>query len=240
MPRVASLNLCTDEYALLLAVPEQIVSLTHLSQQRREFPWWRSARLYPANDGSIASVAAMRPDILLSMGGLARDHQRLADVLGAELIVLPYPQMIADIDDATVRIASALGQPARGERLRRQLRRLITAAPRQRSPGLFLSGGGQGFAEASLGDQWLGLAGIVQPQGYGGQTSAEQLLRAPPRRVIRSDYRSGQTSRGAHWIGYRILRQLGTPQLRTDGRRWTCAGPALIPEIRQLRRELGR
>ena len=30
---VASLNLCTDEYLLVLAAPAQIVSVTHLAQQ---------------------------------------------------------------------------------------------------------------------------------------------------------------------------------------------------------------
>jgi iron complex transport system substrate-binding protein len=42
--RVASLNLCTDEL-LLLARPEQIASVTHLSQQEAETPLWRQALL---------------------------------------------------------------------------------------------------------------------------------------------------------------------------------------------------
>ena len=40
--RVASLNLCTDELLLLLAAPEQIVSVTHLAQQPAETPLWRA------------------------------------------------------------------------------------------------------------------------------------------------------------------------------------------------------
>ena len=33
--RVASLNLCTDELLLMLAAPQQIVSVTHLAQPAR-------------------------------------------------------------------------------------------------------------------------------------------------------------------------------------------------------------
>jgi iron complex transport system substrate-binding protein len=46
-----SLNLCSDELLLLLAAPEQIASLTHLSGKPEESPLWQQAQGYPANDG---------------------------------------------------------------------------------------------------------------------------------------------------------------------------------------------
>ena len=66
--RVASLNLCTDELVLMLAAPEQIVSVTHLAQQPAETPLWRQARRYPRNDGSLLSVAPLRPDLVRDDG----------------------------------------------------------------------------------------------------------------------------------------------------------------------------
>jgi len=74
--RVASLNLCTDELVLLLAAPEQIASVTHLSQQEQEMPLWRTARRHPRNDGSLLSVVSLRPDLVVTMGGGARDRLR--------------------------------------------------------------------------------------------------------------------------------------------------------------------
>ena len=41
--RVASLNLCTDEYLLLLARPGEVVSVSYLSQDPLESPLWRKA-----------------------------------------------------------------------------------------------------------------------------------------------------------------------------------------------------
>src|SRR5688500_20405940 len=67
--RVASLNLCTDELVLMLADPGQIASVTHLAQSPAETPLWRTARRYRRNDGSLLSVAALRPDLVVTMGG---------------------------------------------------------------------------------------------------------------------------------------------------------------------------
>ena len=67
--RVVSLNLCTDELLLALAAPDQILSVTHLAQDPAETPLWPQARRYRRNDGSLLSVAAMRPDLVVTMGG---------------------------------------------------------------------------------------------------------------------------------------------------------------------------
>ena len=50
---VASLNLCTDEYLLLLAKPREIASVSFLSQDPQESPLWRLARGHHANRGSL-------------------------------------------------------------------------------------------------------------------------------------------------------------------------------------------
>src|SRR3954469_24355539 len=92
--RVASLNLCTDELLLQLGDARQIVSITHLAQQAAETPLWARARLHKRNDGSLASVAALRPDLVLTMGGGARDRSGIARRLGIRLLDLPYPQSL--------------------------------------------------------------------------------------------------------------------------------------------------
>src|SRR3712207_6657296 len=80
--RVASLNLCTDELLLMLAEPRQILSVTHLAHQEAETPLARQAKRYSRNDGTLLSVAALAPDLVLTMGGGARDRVRIAERLG--------------------------------------------------------------------------------------------------------------------------------------------------------------
>lgn len=239
--RVASLNLCTDELVLLLAGDEQIVSVTHLAKDRDESPFWRLARPYRANDGSVLSVAGLRPDLIVSMGGPARDRERLASRIGARYLQLPFPANLDDVAAGIEQLASALGREARGRSLVVRLRMLERSAPENSAEGIMLSGGGFTQPAGSLGAQWLGLAGVEVPAEIGSRVTAERMAIDPPRLVIRSSYRAGQTSRGQGWLGFRLLdRAQHARTVRTDGRLWTCAGPALIPVIERLRRVIGQ
>lgn len=239
--RVVSVNMCTDELLLLLARPEQIASVTHLAQDRHEFPFWHTGRRYPANDGSVVSVAGHRPDLILTMGGVARDRARLAERIGAEVVAIPFPQTLGDVENSVRTVAEALGREARGRQIIALLRRFIAERPDNPREVTYLSDSGYSFAASSLGAEWLTLAGARVPDGQGVRVTAETLLLDPPETVIRSDYRRGQTSRGQYWPGFRFIE--GAPDTRivyTDGRRWTCSGPSLLPEIRRLRAVLAQ
>src|SRR3569623_2131733 len=76
--RVASLNLCTDEYLLLLAQPERVVSVSYLSQDPQKSALWKWAQHYRGNRGSIEDVLTLRPDLVLTMGGGGRAGALLA------------------------------------------------------------------------------------------------------------------------------------------------------------------
>ena len=66
---VASLNLCTDEYLLLLARPQEIASVSFLSRDPQESPLWRQALGLHSNRGSLEDVIGRKPHIVLTMGG---------------------------------------------------------------------------------------------------------------------------------------------------------------------------
>lgn len=239
--RVVSVNMCTDELLLLLARPDQIASVTHLAHDRHEFPFWQTGRRYPANDGSVVSVVGYRPDLILTMGGVARDRATLAERIGAELLIVPFPQTLEDIEESITLVARALEREERGRRMIAAMRRLSAGQPDALRHALYLSDSGYSMAENSLGAQWLALAGVRMPDGQGARVAAESLLLDPPRLVIRSDYRRGQTSRGQYWPGFRFVDQSATTRIvYTDGRRWTCSGLSLLPEIRRLREALAR
>ena len=69
---IASLNLCTDEYLLLLAKPQEIASVSFLSQDPQESPLWRIARRHHSNRGSLEQVIGVKPKVVLTMGGGAQ------------------------------------------------------------------------------------------------------------------------------------------------------------------------
>jgi iron complex transport system substrate-binding protein len=239
--RVASLNLCTDELVLALAEPAQIVSVTHLSQEPAETPLWRQARRYRRNDGSLLSVAALRPDLVVSMGGGARDRLRIAARLGIPTLDLPFATTLGDVEQSIRRVAAALGRRQAGEALLRRMAMLRASAPPARIDALWLGGGGRTVSPAGLEAQWMALAGLRQRPVRGDRVSLETLLVSPPRVLLRSDYRHGQYSGEQRWLAHPLANRVrGARTIATDGRRWTCMGPLLIGEILRVRQALGR
>jgi len=239
--RVASLNLCTDELLLALAAPEQIVSVTHLAQDPAETPLWQQGRRYPRNDGSLLSVASMRPDLVVTMGGGARDRLRIAGRLGIATVDLPFARNLADVEQGIRRLAGALGREDAGEALLRRIAALRAGAPPPRFDTIWLGGGGRTVSAQGLEAQWMALAGLRQRPLQGDRVSLETLIARPPQILLRSDYRQGQYSAAQRWLSHPVARRArGSRTLATDGRRWTCMGPLLIDEIERLRRELTR
>jgi iron complex transport system substrate-binding protein len=239
--RVASLNLCTDELLLLLAAPEQIASVTHLVQSEAESPLWRQARRFPRNDGSLVSVAALKPDLVLTMGGGARDRLRIAAKLNIPTLDIPYPQGIVDIEQAVARVARALGRERQARPVLAQIAALKAARPARGRDAVWLGGGGRSLGADSLGAQWMALAGLTQRPLKGDRITLEQLLVRPPAVLLRSNYRAGQYSGEQRWLAHPLAQAKGTSRrIDTDGRLWNCMGPLMVGEVRRLEAELAR
>lgn len=239
--RIASLNLCTDELLLLLADDAQIASVTHLSRQPAETVLWQKAQRHRSNDGSLLSVAGLKPDLVLAMGGGARDRASIAARLSIRVLELPYPQSLADIRASVTRVGAALGQSARAQTVLGQIDQLRSTAPGRAADTIWLGGGGRSLPATGLAAEWMQLAGLRQRSLRGDRVSLEQLLVAPPQVLLRSDYRAGQYSGEQRWMNHPLARRTRAGRtLTTDGRRWTCMGPSLVPEVRRLRRELAR
>ena len=232
---IASLNLCTDEYLLLLARPAEVASVSFLSQDPLESQLWRSARRYPSNRGSIEDVLAGRPDAVLTMGGGGRSTRLLARRLRIRPVELVSPASLDDVAANLRTVALALGEPRRARPWLVKLDHLQRTRPAAAKDAVWLSSGGQTLAPGSIGAQWLRLAGLEQRALPGGRASLETLLVRPPEVLVRSRYRSTQVSNGARWLDHPIVRKAKARRLAADGRAWTCVGPLMIGEIERLR-----
>ncbi len=239
--QVASLNLCTHELLLAIAAPEQIVSVSHLAHQPQETTLWRQARRYRQNDGSLLSVAGLKPDLVLTMGGGARDRARIAKRLGIRILDLPFPQRLADVELQIRTVADALGRRPAGMRWIARLDALERSQPSRQFDTIWLGGGGRSVQATGLAADWMRLAGFRQRPLTGDRVSLEQLLVRPPAVLLRSDYRRGEYSGSQRWLMHPLAK--GTRRSRTvptDGRAWTCMGPPMIDEVLRLRGELRR
>lgn len=232
--KVASLNLCTDEYLLLLARPNEVASVSRLAHDPADSALWRIARRFPANRGNLESALPSRPSLILTMGGGGRATGLIGRKIGMRTLDLPFPATIADVEANLMRVASALGDADRARPWRRRLKALQPVPNRQRDT-IFLSGGGNSIGATSLGAQWMRLAGFAQRPLAGGRATLEQLATQPPAILLRSDYRRAQVSLGQRWLDHPLASRASSRRIDTDGRAWTCAGPLMLAEIERLR-----
>lgn len=235
---LASLNLCSDEYALLLARPGEVVSVSRLARDPAESALAPMARRLPGNRGRIEDVVAWRPTVVLTMGGGGRSSGAIARALGLRVIDLPQPTTVADVGANLDRVAAALGDRRRARPWLARIAALEGRVPAQRDT-IYLGHGGLSQSPDSLGAQWMRLAGLRQRALAGGRASLETLMTRPPNTLLMSNYRSGQVSQGQHLLGHPLLARLMSRRVVTDGRGWTCGGPMMIEEIERLRRTAG-
>lgn len=232
--RVASLNLCSDEYALLLARPGELVSVTMLARDPAESVFAAAARRIPANRGRIEDVLVHRPSLVLTMGGGGRSSAGIARAIRIGVLDLPQPASLDDVGGNLVRVADALGDRQRAQPWLLRLAALRRTVPTQRD-AIWLGQGATSISPNALGAQWMALAGLRQRALPGGRASFETLVTLPPKVLLRSDYRAGQMSQAQRWLDHPLLKHLPSRRMSTDGRRWTCGGPAMIEEIERLR-----
>lgn len=235
---VASLNLCTDEYLLLLAKPQEIASVSFLSQDPQESPLWKLARRHHSNRGSLEDVLKRRPRTVMTMGGGGRATSLIARRLGIGAIDLRPTSSLDDVAWNFRAAAEALGEPRRAQPWLQRLARLRETMPRKAEDAIWLGGSGQTVGVPSIGADWMRLAGLKQRPLTGDRVSLETLLTRPPSVMLHSRYRIGQVSRGTEWLNHPIVRNAKSKRLQTDGRAWTCMGPLLIAEIERLRARL--
>ena len=233
--RAASLDLCSDEYLLLLGRPGEVVSVSRLAHDPADSVLWRRARGVLANRGRFEDLIGSRATLLVTMGGGAKSSGAIAWRLGLTTLALPYPATIADVGANMDRVARALGDGHRADAWRAALVQLQTTIPRNQD-SIFLSNGGQSVGLTSLSSQWMRLAGFAQRALPGGRATLETLMTAPPARLLRSDYRHAQVSMGQRWLDHPAVKRLARRTLTTDGRPWTCAGPLMLGEIERLRK----
>lgn len=235
--RVASLNMCTDEYLLLLARPVEVASVSRLSRDPADSSLWRIGRRFPENRGDLESALPARPNLLLTMGGGGRATALIAKRMGLKTLDLPFPSTINDVERNLTLVAGALGDARRADSWKRALARL----GRLEEPGvdaIFLGAGGNSVGSSSLEAEWMRMAGLRQRSLPGGRASLELLATRPPAILLRSAYRRGERSLGQSWLDHPLAKPKRSRIVTVDGRPWTCAGPLMLGEVKRLRRTL--
>ncbi|KFI30409.1 cobalamin ABC transporter substrate-binding protein [Haematobacter massiliensis] len=241
--RVVSLNLCTDQLAMMLAAPGQLISVSHLASDPRSSAMVAEAAQYPQNHGLAEEIVLLRPDLVLAGRYGSAATTALLRRIGVPVEVFDPETSFAGIRDNLRRMGAALGREAEAERLVNRFDANLAAldqpsADRRRAAIYYANGYTAG--DASLAGEILsaaGLANIASELGMrgGGMLSLEQLVLADPDLLIRGERYAG-SSRAEDLLDHPALAALaGTAKGALADSDWVCGTPHVIDAVRRLR-----
>ena len=213
--RVVSINLCSDEYLLLLADRAQILSVSHLGADPLETPLAARAKGIIVNHGRLNDVVRYKPDLLITGGYSEPFSQALAQHMGINTLDLPAPQSPQDVRRNIRALAHRLDQVARGEAIIARYDQLLAYKPTRLRRAALVEGGGYTVPADGLAATYLRAAGLAQISA-GTRLRYEALLRHPALEKLHDRARF----------------------LDIDGRSWTCLGPLAAEAIPALRKAL--
>jgi iron complex transport system substrate-binding protein len=230
--RVVSLNLCTDDYLVLLA-PGVVVALSPLATDPSLSVVADAARALPWVRADAEAVLLLRPDLVLAgpygaettLAALARHGLRIERT--------GLPQNFAAIRAETRRMAAILGVPARGEALLADMDASLAAIqPRPPIRALYLEARGYTVGPGSLEDAVLRAAGFTDA-GAGGRPGLEAIVSHPPQLLVVAaapKFPSLATELLQHPALTGIPRRTVPPALLACGGPWTAQAAALLAQ----------
>ncbi len=251
LPRVVSMNVCTDQLAMMLAAPGQLLSVSMLAADPLSSSMADRAADYPQNYGQAEQVFLMHPDVVLAGSYGAQASVQLLRGLGVKVVQLPPVTALAEVTDQLRIVGQAMGRAAEAEAMAAQFQadldtlRLDGANPVSAAiyyPNGYTTGAG------TLADDILratGFANIGAEAGVtgGGILPLERLVMAAPRMIVTSTAYPG-ASRSEEILAHPALIAVreGAGEARVTDADWICGTPHILRAVAgmaEARRALG-
>ncbi len=241
--RVVSMNLCTDQLAMLLAAPGQLHSVTHLARDPRASAMSEEARGFAINHGLAEEIYLQRPDLVVAGSFSARATVAMMRRLEVPVEVFEPARSLEAVRENILRMGVVLGRQdaaralvARYDAGLAALR--LTDEKGPRAAIYALRGWTEG--EQSLAGQILKAAGyrnVAAELGYdwGGVLPLERLALVDPDVVITARPSPGH-GRAKETMDHPVIAQLRarSGQAVMSDRDWVCGTPYVLRAIETL------
>lgn len=239
--RVVSMNLCTDQLAMLLAAPGQLVSVSHLARDPQMSAMVTEAAAYPPNRGRAEEVYLMRPDLVLA-GTYDGPPVAMLARLGVPVVTLAPPTSLAETRAAIRTIGRALGRAPAAEAMLAQFdaRLARLAHPAGEGAPLAATWGPNGYsagAESLAGDvlKTAGFALLSERLGMAGSGTVplETLVLADPALIV-TGRRFPGASRAEETLTHPALTHLHARRIEIPDADWACGIPQVLDALATL------
>ena len=229
--RIVSTHLCTDQFALLLADHNSIVSLSYFSHDADMSVLADLATRFPVNHGLAEEIVQLNPDLILTVK-FGSPQVYILRRLGYEVVEIPIATSVQDIRENVMRFANAIGKSQRGERLIENFDKRLQAVPVGHyetkpllaifRPNGFTSGKGTLISQVI---EYAGFRNLASELGYASATRLPLellIMNRPDLLLINNESESPAL---AHELPNHpaIQSTLGSvPKLNVPGKFWNC------------------
>lgn len=244
--RVVSINLCTDQMAMLLAAPGQLISVSRIAADRHVSAMADQAAAYPLNHGQAEEVFRLNPDLVLAGPYTSRYTVGLLRRLGVEVRELPVAERLDDIPAVIAQTGAWLGREAEAAAVAAEFETMLAAlraalpADGTRPRAVLHYANNYTSGIRTLAHQILttaGFANIAAEAGLagGGTLPMERLVMLMPDLVIAGQPYPGQT-RAEAVLTHPAMRGLSgrhTAGAIADAE-WVCGTPHVLRALARL------
>jgi iron complex transport system substrate-binding protein len=250
-PRIASMNVCTDQLLLPLADPDQIAGLSRFSRDAWQSFVAEDARRYPMLSGGAEDVLVLAPDIVVASLFDKRSTRELLKEKGFRLAEFSVPRSLDEVKAQIRRMGEIVQHEGRAEA---QIARLDAAMARARQvvtvkhySVLPLSRRGWVAGHDSLVSSLLIATGLFNAAsdldvGQGGFASLEAIVNARPDFLLVSEEGGRAEDEGRAFLLHPALERFYPPDKRIviPERLTVCGGVMLADALDVLVKELKR
>ncbi len=249
--RVVSMNLCTDQFSMLLAGKDQLVSVSKLASDPSLSVMSEEAKPFPVNFGGAEEIYLMNPDLVIAGTYTTQTTVQMLRGLGITVVQVPPVRTIPDIARELRRLGKVLGREQRAETLAHQfeteIQQLIDAQPDDRARAGVYYANGYTAGDSSLVNELVttaGLQNIANSLGLEGisKLPLELLILEEPQLLVEGTQFSDKPALAFELLAHPALkRTLGNSgRVMIEDKYTICGLPFVTQAISKLARQATR
>lgn len=236
--RVVSMSVCTDQLAMLVAAPGQLVSVSHLARDPSMSAMSAEARAYEANHGRAEEIYLLQPDVVLASTYSNRATVAMLERVGIEVVEFAPATSLDDVALRLRDMGGVLGREAEAKARVRAYRaglrdRLRSEAGRAAlyGPGGYYRGGATLAGDILRAAGYATISDEVGRDG-GGSLPLELMIMAAPDLLVTPGAPEGASR--AHALLEHPALEDQVPRRALTNSDWICGTPAVLGAIDAL------
>lgn len=238
------MNLCTDQLAMLLARPGQLVAVSPIARDTIASAMWREAEAVPVHAGSAEAILGLAPDLVLAGAWDPPATLAMLRRLGIRVETFPVERSFDDVEANVRRMGALLGSSEAAGRMVAHMRARLDGLARGSAPegarpraALYYANGYTSGSD-TLADAILsaaGLANVAAERGLAGLASLPLealVMERPDLLVLGQDYASPALAQGI--LRHPAIGALDAGRATVADSLWVCGTPRAVDAVAAL------